>query len=80
MDLDAVTWLVDEPTDGPLLRLQWLETSGAPCEKSEKRGFGSVLIERSVARELGDHASLDFAAEFVSCVLTLPLRADVKPG
>ena len=58
MDLDAVTWLVDEPTDGPLLRLQWRETSGAPCEKSEKRGFGSVLIERSVARELGDHASL----------------------
>jgi len=63
-----------------LKRSAILHQAGAPCKKSKKRVFGSVLIERSLARELGDHASIDFGAKDVSCVVTLPLGTDVKPG
>ena len=39
------------------------------------RGFGTELIERIVAHELGEAVELTFAEHGVRCALILPVRA-----
>ncbi len=64
-----VTWgLV--PGDGPRrFVLRWEESGGAPVEPPSRRGFGTKLIERSLAHEFGEDARLEFAPGGVVCVI-----------
>ncbi|MFL6597977.1 MAG: hypothetical protein ACJ8KF_08460, partial [Chthoniobacterales bacterium] len=48
------------------LHLTWTETDGPPVTPPLRRGFGSRLIERGLARELGGTVRIDFAPERVS--------------
>ena len=41
------------------------------------RGFGSRLIERGAARELGGQVRLDFQPEGVACAFHLPLSQKI---
>ena len=45
----------------------------------ERKGFGSRLIERSLAADLGGEARLEFRPEGVVCTLTWMLDVD-RPG
>jgi two-component sensor histidine kinase len=55
------------------LWLRWRETGGPQVKPREKRGFGSRLIERSLALDLDGHASLDFESTGVVCSIEAPL-------
>jgi two-component sensor histidine kinase len=51
------------------LRIEWRERGGPPVAAPEKRGFGSRLIERGLAADLGGRASLDFAPDGLVCTI-----------
>jgi two-component sensor histidine kinase len=54
-----IRWAVEG--EGAALTLSWRERDGPPVAQPTHRGFGSRLIERSLAAELGGRASLVFA-------------------
>jgi two-component sensor histidine kinase len=72
----AVRWSVDAGVDGRRLHLRWAEEGGPPAAPPSRKGFGSRLIERSLAVELGGHVSLDYAASGVTCTIDVALPAD----
>jgi PAS domain S-box-containing protein len=59
---------------GPVrLVLRWEESGGPPVAVPDRRGFGSRLIERGLAAELGGTAIIDFAPTGVVCTIEAPL-------
>ena len=54
------------------LVLTWQERNGPPVAAPTRRGFGSVVIERSLRHELKGHGVLTFHPEGVGCILTIP--------
>lgn len=73
----AVEWSVDRGPDGGALALSWRESAGPEVASPTRRGFGSRLIERGAARELGGHVRLDFEPGGVACVFRLPLSQKI---
>jgi len=66
--------------DPPHLALIWTETGGPPVGEPAGKGFGTTLLERSVAHDLGGSVALDFRREGLVAELELPLpRADAAP-
>ena len=55
------------------LSLVWRERGGPPVAPPTRVGFGSRLIERSLAGNLGGSARLDFAPGGLICHIELPL-------
>ncbi|KMS59702.1 histidine kinase [Novosphingobium barchaimii LL02] len=60
-----------------VLELEWAEHGGPPVAPPQRRGFGSTLIEHSMAAD-GAHITADFAPEGVRWTMTLPLVAPVE--
>jgi PAS domain S-box-containing protein len=56
------------------LRLVWRERDGPPVAPPTRRGFGTRLIERGVARELGGQVTLSYDPEGLTCKVDVPLR------
>ena len=67
----SVHWELISPVR---VRLEWKERGGPPVKAVRGRGFGTDLIEKIVANELDSPVQLDFDAEGVTCVLTIPVR------
>jgi two-component sensor histidine kinase len=67
----AIDWSVD---DGRL-RWVWRESGGPAVTPPARRGFGSRMIERGLAAELGGEARMDFAPDGLVCTLASPLPA-----
>jgi PAS domain S-box-containing protein len=57
------------------LQIEWQEHGGPAVAEPQQRGFGSKLIEGSVAAELGGIARLLFAPEGLRCEMEIPLAA-----
>jgi PAS domain S-box-containing protein len=64
-----IEWQRDDIEGQSWLAFEWRESKGPIVEQPRKKGFGSVLIERAIARELNAHVVLDFAPAGVSCRL-----------
>jgi two-component sensor histidine kinase len=56
------------------LRIRWQESGGPPVATPLRRGFGTRLIERTVAGELNGKAVPDFAPTGLSCEIVMPLE------
>jgi len=67
----GVSW---EPVGTDLVRVAWVERHGPSVSQERRRGFGTDLIERIVAQELGGGVELRFDPEGVSCSLAVPVR------
>jgi len=67
-----IDWRVEQGR----LQLTWREVGGPPVTPPQRRGFGSRLVERALARELGGTATLSFPVEGLVCYLNAPLGAD----
>lgn len=68
-----VEWSVDASGMESRLRLVWQEEGGPPVEAPTRRGFGTRMIERALAAELGGTARIDFLPEGISCTVEAPL-------
>ncbi len=70
-----VTWLL-APTDGDdELHLTWRESGGPAVTPPTRAGFGSRLIQRNLARELGGDAQIEYRPEGVVASISTPLDA-----
>lgn len=67
----ALAWEAGAPENGVrCLRLTWAESGGPPVVPPARRGFGSRLIERGLAAELGGGARIGFPPGGVTCEVT----------
>jgi PAS domain S-box-containing protein len=64
-----VEWIVR----GPSMCLTWSERGGPLVTPPSRRGFGTRLIERSIARDLAGAATISFDPDGVTCVMEAPL-------
>lgn len=64
----AVRWRIDDGT----LRLGWEERGGPAVKAPSRRGFGTTLIERSIASE-GGSARASYRADGIAWEIVLPL-------
>ena len=69
-----VKWEIRGTTGAERLWLRWIESGGPPVEPPATRGFGSRLIERSLAMELGGEAQVLYAPDGVICTIEAPLE------
>jgi PAS domain S-box-containing protein len=67
-----VSWDLVPDDEAQRLRFVWQESGGPPVKPPEHKGFGSVLIERALQRELGG-VQYDFDPGGVTCMLELKL-------
>ncbi|HZH50769.1 MAG TPA: CHASE domain-containing protein [Microvirga sp.] len=68
-----ITWEIAGAATGRRLVLRWEEAGGPAVNPPTRRGFGSRLIERSFAMELGGQARLEFRPEGVRCMVDAPI-------
>jgi PAS domain S-box-containing protein len=66
-----VTWQIDSRDR---LRLEWHEQGGPPVQAPRRRGFGSRLIEKGLARELAGQVRLDFLRSGLRCTMDMSLE------
>lgn len=66
---------IDWSTGGGEARLRWRESGGPTVVVPLKRGFGSRLIGRVIAADVGGRADLRFEPDGVVCEISWPLPA-----
>jgi two-component sensor histidine kinase len=76
----AIRWTVVSNAEGPRLEMIWQETGGPLVVPPSRRGFGTRLIERSLAQELHGDVSIAFAPSGVICTINALLSDDEKAG
>jgi two-component sensor histidine kinase len=72
----AIRWTVSEGKD---LILRWEEKNGPRVAPPQRKGFGSRLIERSLAAELGGEVQLCYEPTGVMCTIRTPLGEESRP-
>lgn len=70
----TIAWSVDPAAEdgAATFRLTWDESGGPPVHPPLRRGFGSRLVERGLAAELGGTAELMFAPAGLRCTIAAP--------
>jgi two-component sensor histidine kinase len=63
---------------GELLRLEWKESGGPPVEDPTRTGFGSLVIQRTVAQSLNGEVVHDFRPEGVFWAIDLPVETILR--
>lgn len=73
-----VEWKVDSPTEPTVVEIDWRESGGPRVSRPTRRGFGSRLVEKGLAREFDGRIELTFAPEGVRCHMHLPLSRKMQ--
>jgi two-component sensor histidine kinase/PAS domain-containing protein len=68
-----VMWAITSGSASPALLVEWVESGGPLVKKPERQGFGTKLIQRGLAQQLGGEIKLDFAPAGIRCVITFPI-------
>jgi PAS domain S-box-containing protein len=69
----AIHSSIEPSPSGRSLLLRWTEAGGPEVAPPGRRGFGSVVIERSIHHELDGESSLEFDRDGVRCAIRVPL-------
>ena len=67
----SVTWAPND-AGSKAIALEWREQSGPKVKPRRKRGFGSLVIERNLARSVDAEVNMEFAAEGLRCHIVIP--------
>jgi PAS domain S-box-containing protein len=68
-----IAWETEPDEPAPRLHLRWEESGGPPVRTPTRRGFGTRLIERSLAQDLGGDVHIAFAPAGLVCTVAAPL-------
>ncbi len=68
----SITWSQPESTTGNPIKLEWREQLGPKVKVRRKKGFGSMVIERNLARALDAEVNLDFDPDGLRCHIAIP--------
>ena len=75
-----ISWTIEPSPEGSRLVLCWREKNGPPVTPPTRKGFGSRVIERGLAQELGGTVDLDYRADGVVCTVSFPLPEGAYDG
>ncbi len=70
----SITWETRYDANGRWLRLEWSEAHGPPVAEPEHEGFGTRLIERGLAQELGGETKIEYRPTGVWCEMNARLN------
>jgi two-component sensor histidine kinase len=68
-----VSWELQNGVAPPHLVLRWVEAGGPPVVAPSRRGFGSRLIERTLAHDLNGQVEIAFPPTGVVCTVDAPV-------
>jgi PAS domain S-box-containing protein len=68
-----VEWGVDG-SENPQLQLAWCERGGPVVQAPSRRGFGSLMLERVLAAEIGGTVELEYAPDGFCCRVKAPMK------
>jgi PAS domain S-box-containing protein len=68
----SIAWRQQEGADGKGIELEWHERLGPKVKARRKHGFGSMMIERNLARSLDGEVNLQFDADGLRCIIVIP--------
>jgi PAS domain S-box-containing protein len=68
----TLEWSRSEDAE-PRLELVWREHGGPPVSPPTRRGFGSLLLDRTLAYDLNGTVAMEFKPEGLVCSITAPL-------
>lgn len=68
----SITWDRGGETEQDALALDWHEEFGPKVKLRRKKGFGSMVIERNLARALDASVNLDFDPDGLRCHIVIP--------
>ncbi|MCJ9702334.1 MULTISPECIES: CheR family methyltransferase [unclassified Bradyrhizobium] len=68
-----ITWRIDEGRDPAELLFEWRERGGPQVKPPPRKGFGTELLERTLAFEFKGQAALAFHPAGLECSITIPL-------
>ena len=71
----SITWRMLHEPEGRRLRLEWAEKDGPAVVPPRRKGFGSRLIERGLAQELGGEVKIEYQPQGVWCEINARLDA-----
>ena len=71
----SITWRMLHELEGRRLRLEWAEKDGPVVVPPRRKGFGSRLIERGLAQELGGEVKIEYQPQGVWCEIDARLDA-----
>jgi two-component sensor histidine kinase len=66
-----IGWSIDESQNS--FALDWVESGGPSVRPPQKRGFGSRLVERGLAQDLGGTVHLEFKPGGIVCTIRASL-------
>jgi PAS domain S-box-containing protein len=69
----AIRWRLEPGPGGAFLRFQWRESGGPLVRPPKRRGFGSRLIERTLAKDTGGEVEITYSPGGIELKLTMPL-------
>jgi len=68
----SITWSRRENTDKSAVELDWRERLGPKVKVRRKKGFGTMVIERNLARALDAQINMDFDPDGLHCHIVIP--------
>ncbi len=68
----SITWRWVSETNPKAVEIVWRERGGPKVSPPEQRGFGSVVIERNLAKTLEADVHLAFESEGIECRIVIP--------
>jgi PAS domain S-box-containing protein len=67
-------------TAGDTFTVSWTESNGPPVTSSERRGFGTTVIDSMAKRTLGGEVELDYAPSGLAWRVTCPAPNALEPA
>ncbi len=68
----SITWIRRETAVDNAVELDWREQLGPKVKARRKKGFGTMVIERNLARALDAKVNMDFDPDGLHCHIVIP--------
>ncbi|WFU20853.1 CheR family methyltransferase [Bradyrhizobium sp. CB1717] len=68
-----ISWRIDGAVELPQLLFEWRERGGPAVTPPPRKGFGTELLERTLAFELKGQTTMSFNASGLMCLIAIPL-------
>ena len=69
-----ISWRIEQGTDPAELVFEWRERGGPPVAPPPHKGFGTELLERTLAFEFKGQTTLAFNPTGLDCTITIPAQ------
>jgi two-component sensor histidine kinase len=76
----SITWAWQDRDPTPVVEMRWVESGGPAVTMPMQRGFGTLVVERNLARALEAEVELTFETEGVRARITIPVAQVLRPA